>query len=579
MRRELQLAKMAIADIMPGVKTKRPDGLYLMDREGFDHGHNLHPTWYDYSHLHPDYHIYTADSKDNRNGKFSRSIAIDPQSKRLVGYVIATDRKFYDPTARFPTYKVGAAEVMEAHRNKKLGRRLYEALYSHLYHKGVKNIVGGDHSTMAARIHEKLAADHGLEYKNRTGGELGKPYDDKYPPYEYALKSELNKALPRNEHENQANAASHEVMEDAILEQGGKKTVEADGRGATQLSDEEWGSRQNRGNPYFTPDGTPKNFDPRTQYEGVDKTSLEYTHPEKFFAGVGWKPYNHSPVDRIFDPLNDGDNWEDERQGEYERWSDGVQRVANIPQEYYRDPRPRISEHRATASQILNPVGDNPHSIPNWNGPAVERRNNFEHQFWSDISRQSGSDLYNESPLLDDVKKAIPSSMKENKMLEEHDAVLKDKLMGEGRVVQNPHDNVDPSATKYNPGSGTTGHTEMYLRDADINSNSAYPSIPPIPLKSGTGNWYSFSNGGRHQSFKGTKGMVVYAHDRDGNTVGSAIVHEPRLLLDGSTMSTIQPLYWANAIEWTQIHDHMTRSLQDKGLIERMFGTGIKLKP
>lgn len=38
----------------------------------------------------------------------------------------------------------------------------------------------------------------------------------------------LNKALPRNEHENQANAAAHPVMEDALLEQGGKKEDHSD---------------------------------------------------------------------------------------------------------------------------------------------------------------------------------------------------------------------------------------------------------------------------------------------------------------------------------------------------------------
>lgn len=41
--------------------------------------------------------------------------------------------------------------------------------------------------------------------------------------------TKLNKALPRNEHENLANAAAHPVMEDAILEGGGTKTDESEG--------------------------------------------------------------------------------------------------------------------------------------------------------------------------------------------------------------------------------------------------------------------------------------------------------------------------------------------------------------
>src|ERR1035437_9330358 len=79
--------------------------------------------------------------------------------------------------------------LWEEHRGKGLGLASYEALFAHAKHSGIKTVRGGIHSKDAARVHKKLAARHGMEYKARTSTVGMEPTDK--APYQYALKSEL----------------------------------------------------------------------------------------------------------------------------------------------------------------------------------------------------------------------------------------------------------------------------------------------------------------------------------------------------------------------------------------------------
>ncbi len=78
-----------------------------------------------------------------------------------------------------------------------------------------------DHDELAAGIRAE-ASEHGLDLARAK--EVAKDHLTEDPKYYTKLKV-MEKAWPRNEHENKANAAAHPVMEDALLEQGGGKEV------------------------------------------------------------------------------------------------------------------------------------------------------------------------------------------------------------------------------------------------------------------------------------------------------------------------------------------------------------------
>lgn len=87
---------------------------------------------------------------------------------------------------------IGESFLSTKHRGRGLGVTLYEALFSHAFnHMGVRRIVGALHSTSAHRVHEKLAAKHGLKYSaapnvEKTAAASGE-YDEKWGPYGYPL--------------------------------------------------------------------------------------------------------------------------------------------------------------------------------------------------------------------------------------------------------------------------------------------------------------------------------------------------------------------------------------------------------
>lgn len=86
------------------------------------------------------------------------------------------------------------ADMEEAHRGKGLGQSMYEAMFAHGFHSGVRSIEGGAHSTMANRVHTKLSGKHGLEGYNpklRFPQKAPGPYDAKFGAYKYTLKQEI----------------------------------------------------------------------------------------------------------------------------------------------------------------------------------------------------------------------------------------------------------------------------------------------------------------------------------------------------------------------------------------------------
>jgi GNAT superfamily N-acetyltransferase len=98
--------------------------------------------------------------------------------------------------------RIHSSGLDEAHRRKGVGVVMYEAALSHAKKMGIKLVVGGVHSTLAHKVHAKLAEKHGLSYEGtpavggtyRTVGEWDRAesgsHDEKYDKYKYTLKSE-----------------------------------------------------------------------------------------------------------------------------------------------------------------------------------------------------------------------------------------------------------------------------------------------------------------------------------------------------------------------------------------------------
>jgi hypothetical protein len=85
------------------------------------------------------------------------------------------------------------ANMVDEHKGKGLGQSMYEAMFAHGYHSGVRSIQGGVHSTDANRVHAKLAGKHGLEGYNPKPRQSTKPvgqFDQRFGNYNYTLKQE-----------------------------------------------------------------------------------------------------------------------------------------------------------------------------------------------------------------------------------------------------------------------------------------------------------------------------------------------------------------------------------------------------
>lgn len=184
------LAKMAIKDLKAGKKLPPDKTLWPEDRHPeYDYSHLLSPE-----HKAAGYQLKVKHPKDDSPEvrMYSGGTAIGQMATR------------HEPDVDNDPIHIQGASLQPEHRNKGLGGAMYEALFVHALKKmKVKQVVGGVHSSMASRVHQKLAAKHGLDYKpepndlgqidarlgpSKTPGE----YDNAHAPYEYALKGEMD---------------------------------------------------------------------------------------------------------------------------------------------------------------------------------------------------------------------------------------------------------------------------------------------------------------------------------------------------------------------------------------------------
>ena len=178
------LTKMAVGTIRAGAEVQDPNVLANFDSRGartFD----VH----DYSHVLPkearrNYKLFVG---SHRGGWKAMARVFHKQdlergTGRHVGEVKAL--------VRGTTADIDLSSVHEAHQQKGLGRAAYEALYAHLHnvHK-VNTVFGEDHSTLAARVHQKLAEVHGFDYPHKNVDTSdGRAFDRAVPGYKYTIR-------------------------------------------------------------------------------------------------------------------------------------------------------------------------------------------------------------------------------------------------------------------------------------------------------------------------------------------------------------------------------------------------------
>jgi len=179
------LQKMAIAAIKPGAIVENP-----AIQANFDSGGEKTYEVRDYSHVLPkaarkNYALFVGSHRQGWKAvaKVFHKADIERGGRvRHVGEVKAgIDRHTAD---------IDVATVDDKHQNKGLGMAAYEALYAHVYHvHKVRSVVGDSHSTLAAKVHDKLADKHNLDYPFRDREkEDGRPFDRAFGSYEYDLK-------------------------------------------------------------------------------------------------------------------------------------------------------------------------------------------------------------------------------------------------------------------------------------------------------------------------------------------------------------------------------------------------------
>lgn len=161
---EADLEKMAIASIPKGDLVAPPaDQVY-----GYDHV------------LTPEHRAAGYSVKVEENPGSIRARLFHQGAK--AGYVVG----FHDPDPKKLRRSIEPhSEVAEAHRGKGLGTALYEALYAHAFHSGIRKVSGGGHSDDAHAVHQRLAAKHGLLYDPMKA-----PRPEWHGNYSYAIKAE-----------------------------------------------------------------------------------------------------------------------------------------------------------------------------------------------------------------------------------------------------------------------------------------------------------------------------------------------------------------------------------------------------
>jgi hypothetical protein len=191
-----RLDKMAIEDIAPGQKVQGP---------------KAHWSTFDYSHVLPEHHqkagyrltvSHRADMDDPRSTLLRATLTHPdhstmgsmlhwPNELGSIEAKVVPDFGYEDDKPR-KTLVPEISVLNGKHRGKGLGHSMYEALFAHGLHKHKATHVssqGMPHSTLAHKVHAKLAAKHKLNYsaeriknKNPVG-----EYDDKWGRYDYGL--------------------------------------------------------------------------------------------------------------------------------------------------------------------------------------------------------------------------------------------------------------------------------------------------------------------------------------------------------------------------------------------------------
>ncbi len=180
----------AIGDLAPGKQDANRDFLHH------------------YTHLLPDnlrtsgYQVKVSDGLDSLGVPQiivqAQAPAENGDGLRAIGFIEGTYNKDAGKLS------LHSASVSPKHQSKGIGMSMYEAALAHAKKIGLTHVVGGHHSTMAHRVHQKLAEKHGLSYKGepaiggtyRDRGEWNRaesgPHDEKYGSYQYTIKSEVD---------------------------------------------------------------------------------------------------------------------------------------------------------------------------------------------------------------------------------------------------------------------------------------------------------------------------------------------------------------------------------------------------
>ena len=174
---EYQLKK-AIGAIPPGKEMTAPIGAAAGSKH-MDYSHVLSPG--------------------QRQAGYGLSVEHHPDSGTVLAHVSHQGKNVGQVKAMHFDNKlhIEDADISKEHQGKGLGQAAYEGVFAHGLHNGIKEVAGGIHSTSASKVHQALAAKHGLGYVQQptTAPQLAapipSPYDNKYTHQGYAIKAEL----------------------------------------------------------------------------------------------------------------------------------------------------------------------------------------------------------------------------------------------------------------------------------------------------------------------------------------------------------------------------------------------------
>lgn len=180
--------KVAEVPSFSGIKTEKWNYTHLLSHNNQFDGYKLHVEHY----KRPDGSTHLSAILNNSNAK----------SKKYLGMLTAELKDGH--------VSIDTARVDELHRERGLGLSMYESVLGHAKNMlGATHASGMEHSSMAHRVHQKLAEKHKLGYKakpnygnmtnnweTREEWEKAKngPFDAKWGNYEYKLKSEDGKS-------------------------------------------------------------------------------------------------------------------------------------------------------------------------------------------------------------------------------------------------------------------------------------------------------------------------------------------------------------------------------------------------